>query len=191
MNPRRGERVELRRPAAADREALAALRERSLEQVRPWEPRRAVDAPESGRAWAERMVAAPEGRDFLRLVVAPNAGGGPVGLVTLGQVVGGPQRSACASWWIGTGHEGRGFGREAVGLLLAVAFLELGLNRVEANIRTGNDRSLRLALGLGFRREGLSPEFLEIDGAFRDHDRLAILRREWRSAPRPDATLPA
>ncbi len=179
MRPRRGERLELRKPVAADRDALGVLRDRSRGQWTPWEARSAAQPPESGRAWADRMVAAPEGRDFVRLAVVRHADATIVGLVTLGQIVLGPARSAFASWWIGLGHEGRGYGREAVGLLLDHAFRDLGLNRVEANIRTGNERSRRLAAAFGFRHEGLSPEFLEIDGAFRDHDRLAILRREW------------
>lgn len=187
MRPRRGERLEIRKPAVADRDALAALRDRSREQWTPWEPRSATQSPESGRAWADRMVAAPAGRDFVRLAVVRHADATIVGMVTLGQIVLGPMRSAAASWWIGTGHEARGLGREAVGLLLDHAFHDLGLNRVEANVRTGNDRSRRLAAALGFRHEGLSSDFLEIDGAFRDHDRLAILRREWldrgRSGP--------
>jgi len=198
VRPRRGERLEIRPPAVADRDALASLRERSREQWTPWEPRGATQSPESGRAWSDRMVAAPDGRDFVRLAVVRHADAAIVGMVTLGQIVLGPMRSAAASWWIGTGHEGRGLGREAVGLLLDHAFHDLGLNRVEANVRTGNDRSRRLAAALGFRHEGLSPDFLEIDGAFRDHDRFAILRREWLargapgSSPRgPGGTLPA
>lgn len=186
MRPRRGERLEIRKPAVADRDALASLRDRSRDQWTPWEPRSATQTPESGRAWADRMVAAPDGRDFVRLAVVRHGDAAIVGMVTLGQIVLGPMRSAAASWWIGTGHEGRGLGREAVGLLLDHGFHDLGLNRVEANVRTGNDRSRRLAAALGFRLEGLSPDFLEIDGAFRDHDRFAILRREWL-ARRPGA----
>jgi len=179
VRPRRGERLEIRKPAVSDRDALAALRDRSREQWTPWEPRGATQPPESGRGWADRMVAAPDGRDFVRLAVVHHADATIVGMVTLGQIVLGPMRSAVASWWIGTAHEGRGLGREAVGLLLDHAFRDLGLNRVEANVRTGNERSRRLAASLGFRHEGLSSDFLEIDGAFRDHDRFAILRREW------------
>jgi ribosomal-protein-alanine N-acetyltransferase len=136
------------------------------------------------------MVAASEARDFTRLAAVLHRDGTIVGLLTLGQITLGPMRSAAASWWIGVGHEGRGYGREAVGLLLDHAFRDRDLNRVEANIRTGNDRSRRLAASLGFRHEGLSPEYLEIDGAFRDHDRFAILRREWLGRPRNGSNPP-
>lgn len=169
MRPRRGERLELRKPVAADRDALGVLRDRSRGQWTPWEARSAAQPPESGRAWADRMVAAPEGRDFVRLAVVRHADATIVGLVTLGQIVLGPARSAFASWWIGLGHEGRGYGREAVGLLLDHAFRDLGLNRVEANIRTGNERSRRLAARLGLVHEatlrGRIPSVVNPDAA--------------------------
>jgi [ribosomal protein S5]-alanine N-acetyltransferase len=35
---------------------------------------------------------------------------------------------------------------------------------------------------LGFRKEGFSPAFLQIDGVWRDHERWAILAEEWLGA---------
>jgi ribosomal-protein-alanine N-acetyltransferase len=58
----------------------------------------------------------------------------------------------------------------------------LGLNRVQANVMPDNERSLRLAARLGFRREGLALRMLHIMGDWRDHIMHAKLADEHVSS---------
>jgi ribosomal-protein-alanine N-acetyltransferase len=68
---------------------------------------------------------------------------------------------------------------EGLALVLDRAFGELGFHRLEANIQPANPASAALVSRIGFRKEGFSPQYLFVDGAWRDHDRWAILSDEW------------
>jgi ribosomal-protein-alanine N-acetyltransferase len=67
-------------------------------------------------------------------------------------------------------------------LVLAQAFGTLGLHRVEANIQPHNARSIALVRRLGFRLEGYSPQYLQIQGAWADHERWALRADEFEAA---------
>jgi RimJ/RimL family protein N-acetyltransferase len=74
-------------------------------------------------------------------------------------------RSAELQIRIGQRHEqGRGYGREAVELLLRHAFGPLGLQRVRLNVFASNAPALAVYRATGFREESGPPEEVEIDG---------------------------
>src|SRR6185295_2999839 len=87
-------------------------------------------------------------------------------------------------YYIGAAFAGQGYMTEGLQLMLRNAFGGLGLRRVEANIQPGNRASLRLVRRAGFRREGVSPRYLKIAGRWRDHERWALLREDWRALGR-------
>ena len=76
----------------------------------------------------------------------------------------------------GAGHERQGLMREGLQRVTRVAFQEMGLHRLEANIQPGNAASIALARSCGFRREGYSPRYLKLRGRWRDHERWALLK---------------
>ena len=90
-----------------------------------------------------------------------------------------------ASLSIGIGDRNewsKGYGREAMELVLGFAFGELNLRRVQLTVFDYNERAIALYEGLGFRREGVFREFGQRDGKCYDMYLYGLLRREWESA---------
>jgi RimJ/RimL family protein N-acetyltransferase len=87
---------------------------------------------------------------------------------------------------------GRGFGTEAVGILVRHAFEDRDLRRLEGDVDPRNVASLRLLERLGFVREGYLRERWVMptpDGAgdIQDSVMFGLLRREWDARrARPD-----
>ncbi|MAF65050.1 MAG: RimJ/RimL family protein N-acetyltransferase [Planctomycetes bacterium] len=177
----RGDSVLLRRPIPADRDEFVALRRASANFLRPWEPRpaRGVD-PLGSPAFAAYLEGSRcERRE--RLLLCEAAGGAIVGGINLNEIARGPFESAALGYWIGAPFARRGYMSAGLVLALHHAFEGLGLHRVEANIRPENEASLALVRRAGFRCEGFSPRYLEIDGTWRDHGRWALLVEDWRA----------
>lgn len=105
-----------------------------------------------------------------------------VGVVNINDVIMGGFRSGSLGYYVDMELAGQGYMTEALALVLDQAFTTLDLNRVEANVQPANAASIAVVRKLGFRKEGFSPKFLQIDGIWRDHERWAILGEEWLAA---------
>ncbi|MDX2144923.1 MAG: GNAT family protein [Rhodospirillaceae bacterium] len=105
-----------------------------------------------------------------------------IGVVNINDVILGGLRGGSLGYYIGTDYARRGYMTEGLALVLDHAFTALDLHRIEANVQPANLASLALIKRLGFRKEGFSPAYLQIDGVWRDHERWAILADEWLSA---------
>ncbi len=98
-----------------------------------------------------------------------------VGVINLSEIVMGVFKSTYMGYWGFARTGGRGLMTDALRAAARYAFDELGLHRVEANIQPGNTRSIALAQRAGFTKEGFSPRYLFIGGAWRDHERWTLL----------------
>jgi ribosomal-protein-alanine N-acetyltransferase len=167
-------RVRLERPSARrEREFLAAtLRSRVLH-------RGYVVAASSPREYRSYLRATRRDNQESFFVVDAQSGE-LAGVININDIVRHAELSGRLGYYAFVPHAGNGLMREGLALVIACAFRELGLHRLEANIQPGNGRSIALVEGLGFRREGKARGFLKIGNRWRDHERWALLREEWR-----------
>lgn len=76
---------------------------------------------------------------------------------------------------------GRGYGREAVSLLLAYGFHYLGGRRIVLTSLAKNERAIRCFRACGFVEEGRPRKAIWVEGEYVDLVNMSILREEWKS----------
>jgi len=92
-----------------------------------------------------------------------------IGQITLGGVIYGALRGGHIGYWIDQEYANRGYTTQAVEILTRFGFDQLGLHRIEINIRPENAPSCRVAEKAGYQLEGSRARYLHIDGQWRDH----------------------
>jgi ribosomal-protein-alanine N-acetyltransferase len=177
--------VALRAPRLRDGRVWSEVRMRNEMWLVRWEP-------SSPHSWSERhaMSAWPPllsalrkaGRSGTMLPFVVTYGGRLVGQMNVSNVVHGVLRSCTVGYWIDKDVAGRGVAPTALALVIDHCLTEVGLHRVEVDIRPENAASLRVVEKLGLRREGYYERFLDIDGAWRDHISFAVTAEELRGA---------
>jgi ribosomal-protein-alanine N-acetyltransferase len=101
-----------------------------------------------------------------------------VGQLNVSNMLYGSVSSAVLGYWVAPEVAGQGVTPTAVALVTDYLFNNVGLNRVEIDIRPENQASLRVVEKLGFRFEGLKERYLHINGAWRDHYVFALTSDE-------------
>ena len=101
-----------------------------------------------------------------------------VGQLNVANVQHGSVSSATIGYWIAKSTAGQNIMPAAVALAIDFLMDDIGLHRVEIDIRPENLASLRVVEKLGLRQEGLKERFIHIDGAWRDHKIFAITSEE-------------
>ncbi|MFF3244822.1 GNAT family N-acetyltransferase [Streptomyces sp. NPDC002870] len=185
-------RVGIRHYVYEDGEEFTTLAGRSTGHHRPWlfppltaeayaaYARRLIEDPARAgflvcrrayAAYARRLIEDPARAGFL---VCRRESGRIAGFININNIVEGGFRSGALGYGAFAPAVGHGLMGEGLGLVVRYAFGPMRLHRLEANIQPGNAASIALVSRAGFRLEGFSPDFLFIDGAWRDHERWAI-----------------
>lgn len=81
---------------------------------------------------------------------------------------------------------GRGYGTDAIRVLLRYAFQDRGLNRVQLEALATNAPGLAAYRRAGFVQEGVNRQDAWIDGRFVDQVVMGVLAQEWRAAHLPE-----
>lgn len=81
-----------------------------------------------------------------------------------------------------TANFGKGYGSEALRLVVAHGFEAYKLHRIGLDVFAYNDRAIHVYEKIGFRREGVQRDALFYNGEFHDSIMMAILEDEWRAA---------
>ncbi|MGN6524739.1 MAG: GNAT family N-acetyltransferase [Actinomycetes bacterium] len=171
--------VEVRPLKRGDAQEWREVRQRTLSWLTPWEATtpgwHVATQPSFGSMlrYLRREAAADRMLPF-----AVTYDERLVGQVTVGGILWGSLMGGHIGYWVDQAYAGRSIIPTAVALVTDHCFTEVGLHRLEINIRPENARSLRVVQKLGFRDEGLRQRYLHIDGAWRDHLSFALTAGE-------------
>jgi ribosomal-protein-alanine N-acetyltransferase len=171
----KGENVFLRYPVLDDfaEFAEAAVKSRKFH-------RGLVNPPQDLESFRE-FVARNASETNENLLICRNADGAICGVANLSQIFRKAFQNAYLGYYLFENYTGKGHMTEAVDLVLRFAFNDLKLHRVEANVQPENAPSIKVLQRCGFTREGFSRKYLKIGGRWRDHERFAIIREDWKA----------
>jgi [ribosomal protein S5]-alanine N-acetyltransferase len=167
-------RVLVRPPTPADREAYLDAMRASRRLHGRW-------VPPAGEESFDRLLSCVADPRYEPGLVCRIEDGTIVGFININEIVRGLFQSGYLGYAAVAPHAGQGYMREGLEVVMARAFTELGLHRLEANIQPANQASIALVRGAGFVREGFSERYLKIRGRWRDHERWAIRVEQWRA----------
>jgi RimJ/RimL family protein N-acetyltransferase len=178
---------------AGERVRLRGVREDDLPTLAAWEmdPGRLTTlsnwvVPASEAAAKERISKwSANGRDDVGFAIEtledPPVLVGNIGLW------GARPKDRCASLGIALGraHLGRGYGTDAVRIIVSYGFREMGLHRIQLGVAPFNPAGIRAYEKAGFTEEGRYREAVLHDGRWYDEILMSILDHEWQSRRTP------
>ena len=169
----KGDRVTLRAPRTSDIGDKLAIG-RHAEIIRMYGGNSDFEQPthEGATTWHDRLVAHPHAW----VIEIEGRGVGEIRLDHLDE----QHRSATLAMGIGDPSLlGRGFGTEAIRLVLQHGFVDLGLHRVGLRVLEYNARAIKAYESCGFVIEGRERQAANVDGQWYDDIVMGILAEEF------------
>jgi len=173
-----GERVRLRKLERSDMPVLHRwLNDADLVAWARFSPDHMVSLAAVEKEYEKEL--AGEDRDRSTFIIEEIASGKPVGWCVVRTW---DRKHVSADVGIALGEKGlwgKGFGTEALGLLLTIVFDHQGWHRAELWTLAENARAIRSFEKCGFRKEGHTKESAFYGGSYHDIIVMAQLRSEW------------
>jgi RimJ/RimL family protein N-acetyltransferase len=132
---------------------------------------------DAAEAWALAHAANP----YVWII---EVGGQLIGEIKLHSVNAQDRRASMAIAIYDAQQLGKGYGSEAIRLLLHHAFTELDLHRIGIRVLAYNERAIRAYLKCGFVVEGRERETAFVDGVWHDDLMMGILSRDFKGRGR-------
>jgi RimJ/RimL family protein N-acetyltransferase len=166
---------------------LTSFRADDVEAITEWyndgEFMRLFDAttafPRTQGKWQKWYEGLAEAKDEYNFAIRPLDSNTLIGWLSLDGILWNNRTG-----WIGLAigdpaYRGKGYGYEAMQLLLRFGFHEINLHRVQLTVFSYNTPAIRLYQKLGFVHEGTQREFLHRDGERHDLLFYGLLQSEW------------
>ncbi|MGB7449164.1 MAG: GNAT family protein [Ornithinimicrobium sp.] len=170
-----GPLITLRPLQRGDRGAWRDLRTRNTRWLQPWEstPPHGVPVMPSFRQLRRSYDRGAEQGRLVPFVIDVEEV--LVGQMHLFDLQWGPRCSGSAGYWLDERATGQGIATWALAMAMDFGLTDVGLHRIEVNIRPENAKSLAVAARLRLPEEGLRRSLMHVDGAWRDHRCFALV----------------
>jgi RimJ/RimL family protein N-acetyltransferase len=184
-NPLRTARLVLRHMTDDDIDDIHAYQSRpDVSRYVPYDPRSRDEVAAKVAKFAQARTLAGDG-DFWQLAIERTEAPGRVIGDVYFSITSVTSATAEIGWAMHPDHYGRGYMTEAASAILGIAFGDLGLHRVFAQLDPRNTASAALCRRLGMRAEAHFVEDLWFKGEWGDTEIYALLDREWAQGRGP------
>ncbi|MEZ5357849.1 MAG: GNAT family N-acetyltransferase [Candidatus Zixiibacteriota bacterium] len=114
------------------------------------------------------------------LIFHQDNGAVPIGKINYSQIFRGVFQACYLGYGIDKDYTGKGIMTRALQLTNEYMFNELNMHRIMANYMLSNLPSARVLVKLGFVKEGIAKDYLQINGKWEDHVLTSLTNPNWQ-----------